>query len=520
MARAHLSQIFLWMLISVIAGVALRSFLIIPYPLVFAGFLAGSTILALGVSGQNRSRIIYGFIIVSFFTGIARFSVATRVNPDVASLIGKSTTAQGAVWTEPMFGPQSQTLHVHVEMIDNHHATDPFILRVVSKKYPAYEIGEELILSGKISDPADDTNHRSNAPVQEPIMVFPHIEKISASNQRPIMRSLANLKHAFETNIDAALPEPHGAFLKGLLLGERASLPADLVDSFKKTGTTHMIALSGYNITIVGRSLSRVLMLLALPFYASFWVAMSAMILFVVMTGASASAVRAGIIAVLALVAHREGRPYQMTNALACAGAVMLMFDPTLLRFDAGFQLSFLATMGIMYLSPRVGHRVDVGMYRLQKLMRMNPASPAIRRDHADNAANPFMRYSFQMKQILIETLAAELAVLPLLIYLFGYLSIISPFANMAALIAVPAAMGAGFFTGLAGFVSSALGSVIGIASWILLEYIMGAVRFFATFPYATVEFGTGGMFVILASYGAIAWKIYYRRKKRGGQHT
>ncbi len=511
MADVHKSRVFLWVLFSIIAGVAFRSFLIIPYSLVLVGFLAGSIVLALGVSRKNRSRIIYGFMVVSFFTGIVRFNAATRINPDVASLIGTSTTVQGVVWAEPIFGPQSQTLLVRAHSINAHNAVDQFMLRVVNKKYPAYEIGEELILSGRISDPADDANYQSNAPMQEPVMLFPHIEKTDAPNQRPIMRGLANLKRAFEKNIDAALPEPHAAFLKGLLLGERASLPADLAESFKKTGTSHMVALSGYNITIVGRSLASVLAMLAVPFYASFWVAFSAMILFVVMTGASASAVRAGIIAVLALIAYREGRPYQMTNALALAGAAMLMFDPTLLRFDVGFQLSFLATTGLVYFSPGIERHVERCADYLAKLFGMRQKSRALKRSKDETTPQVF----FTIKRLLIETLAAELAVLPLLVYLFGYLSIISPLANIAALIAVPYAMGAGFFMGLAWFLSPLLGSAVGIASWLLLEYIMDIVKFFAAFPYATVELGISGVFVVLALYGVVAWRVYRKTFQR-----
>lgn len=500
MADIHKSRVFLWMLLACIAGVAARSFLVIPYAFITLGFLAGCIAFVVGLSGKNRSRMLYGFFIISFFAGVLRFDLATRVDSDIALLVGKQITARGVVWTEPIFGAQSQKLQVRVTAVDNHRDIAPFMLQAVSKKYPAYEIGEELSLSGRMSDP----------------MLFPRIEKIGASNQRPIMHALAGIKHAFEINIDTALPEPHAAFLKGLLLGERASLPADLVDSFKKTGTTHMIALSGYNITIVGRSLSRLLMLLAVPFYASFWVALSAMVLFVVMTGASASAVRAGIIATLALVAHREGRPYQMTNALAFAGAAMLMFDPTLLRFDAGFQLSFLATIGLVYLSSPLERRIENIFDRFKKLIGMHPASRALHHHRAETTPQIFIT----VKHLLIETLAAQLAVLPLLIYLFGYLSIVSPIANITALIAVPAAMGVGFFMGLAGFISPVLGSIIGIASWLLLEYIMDAVRWFAAFPYATVELGKSSALVIVFLYGVIVWRVYQKRKKFEYEHN
>lgn len=514
MADAHESRVFLWVLLSCVGGVALRSFLEIPYLLVVVGFLAGCIAVVIGFSGRSRNRIVYGLILISLLMGVVRFDVATRADPGMASLVGKSMTARGVVWAEPVVGPNSQTLQVRVYVLNNHDERTPFMLRAVSKRYPAYAIGEELSFSGRISDAADSATLQNNAPTQQLVVLFPHVEKTNASNQRPIMYALANLKHAFEANIDTALPEPHAAFSKGLLLGERASLPADLIESFKRTGTSHMIALSGYNITIVGRSLARLLALLAIPFYASFWVAFSAMILFVVMTGASASAVRAGIIAVLALIAYREGRPYRMTNALAFAGTAMLMFDPALLRFDAGFQLSFLATIGLVYLSAPLQRRIENLFDRFKELTGMRPASRTLKRDADETTPRIFLT----IKRLLIETLAAELAVLPLLIYLFGYVSIVSPLANIAALIAVPSAMGVGFFMGVAGFVSPLLGSAIGVASWLLLEYIMDAVRFFAAFPYATVELGTSGALTILVLYGVIMLWVYGKRKKNSEQ--
>lgn len=502
--RTHPSQIFLRILLCCIGGVALRSFVSIPYGLTITGFLAGASAVVMGVRRKNRSWICCGLLLIGFFAGITRFDLATHAYPYIASLGRRSVIVRGVVWTEPIVGLNSETLQVRVRALNDRGARTPFMLRVVNKKYPAYEIGDELTIRGVVQDEDDP----ASSPRKEPVMLFPAIKKTKAPNQRPVMHALAEVKHAFKEKIDRALPEPHSAFLKGLLLGERASLPADLLESFKKTGTSHMIALSGYNITIIGRSLASLLVMLTVPFYASFWVALGAMVLFVVMTGASASAVRAGIIAVLALVAHREGRPYQMTNALAFAGAAMLMLDPTLLRFNVGFQLSFLATMGLVYLSPGIERKVERALDFLKRSIGNHPASRAVRSGNADATLPVFLT----MKRLLIETLAAELAVLPLLIYLFGYLSIVSPLANIAVLLVVPYAMGAGFFMAIAGFVSSLLGSATGGITWLLLGYITTVVAFFAAFPYATVELGAWGAFGVLAIYGAIGWKVYQKR--------
>lgn len=486
------SRIFLWVMLAFITGVAVRSFIAVPYVVVWLGGIAAAILFAIGVSRGRRGAWIAGLILSAFFIGVFRYDTVERVRPDLSRLFGKPVAARGIVVRDPAFGENSQRVTVDVAAVDGYAVAPHFFVLATVRKYPAYAIGDALAIEGTLEQPQnfgdfDYVSYLARDNIAG-VIPFPKIEKVGEGKGNQLILSLSRLKHAFEEKIDAALPEPHAAFLKGLLLGERASLPKELVEDFKVAGVSHIVALSGYNITIVGRSLTTVLLVLTVPFAVSFWIALAAIILFVLLTGAAASVVRAGIMGILVLFAQKEGRMYRMTNALAVAGAVMIFHNPYILRFDAGFQLSFLATMGLVYLSPEVE----------QWLVRVAPPQST-------------SSFVLKLRQIFVETMSAQLMVLPLLIYLFGRVSLISPVTNILVLLAVPHAMTIGFFTGVLGFISASLSAALGWATWILLEYQLRIIAFFAHIPLASITVGAWVLAPFSVVYVGLLWRIWRR---------
>ena len=137
-----------------------------------------------------------------------------------------------------------------------------------------------------------------------------------------------------------------------MTVGAQESLGEKLQDNFRKTGIAHIVVLSGYNVTIVSEAIMRVFSFLQNVFKFSF--GGIAIIFFVLMTGASATAVRAGIMAILVIIARITGREYDALRALLIAGVIMIIQNPKILAFDSSFQLSFMATLGLLYVSPRI----------------------------------------------------------------------------------------------------------------------------------------------------------------------
>ncbi len=223
------------------------------------------------------------------------------------------------------------------------------------------------------------------------------------------------------------------------------------------SGTTHLVALSGYNIAIVvllvAHALSRFFSRRA-TFYATALI----ILLFVLMVGAEASVVRAAIMGFLVLLARESGRIYSFRNALTLAAFLMVLFDPSVLVFNLGFQLSFLSLLGIVYLEPAL-------RFLFQRNYR-----------HGKPVQESFLAW----RENASTTLAAQLAVLPLLVQAFNQASLSALFANVLILSVVPATMMAGFILGAVSLFSGALGYLLAFFVNILLLYQIWAIDLFA----------------------------------------
>lgn len=508
------SFIFFFLLLAFVAGIALASFVFIPVSVIWAGGVIGLVVAASGILRKQKTVGIYGFLFLVFLGGALRFEMSANAEPDLSKFYGNSVDVEGFIDRDPEYSAAAQRLTVVVEKIDGERAGSFYTL-VTVRKYPEYKIGDELFLRGPLERPEsygefDYVGYLGRENIFS-VMPFPLVQKIGNGRGNMLSLILSRIKHAFEENIDRTFSEPHAAFLKGLTLGERESLPAGLVENFKRTGTTHIVALSGYNITLVGRFFMALFLFLTLPFQAAFWVASTAIFLFVLLTGASPSVVRAGIMGILVLIAQKEGRLYNMRNALALAGALMIFHNPKILRFDAAFQLSFLATVGLIYFSPHVDAFLNKALYRTRLFLGFH--RKLLTEAEKAEIARKKRKSLFQFRQILVETLAAQIMVLPLLIYLFGRVSLISPVSNLLVLIAVPWSMVLGFITGGLGFIWQPLADVSGWVTWAFLEYKMRVIDLFAALPFISAEVGQWAIAPLLAAYAWIFWKI---RKKKG----
>lgn len=498
------SRIFLWILLAIIAGVGAQSFIPVPLALLFIAAIASVTILGIGAIRQKRGVWIPALFCLAFLGGAIRFAAVDARQVDVSSLYGKSLIIQGVIDEEPERVSSYQRIAVVIASINGRDMEQSLRVLATTRQFPEYALGDEIKLYGAMEAPRqngsfDEVSYLKRRGIAATIF-YPQIERVAQGKGNQLVLRLVKIKRAFEHNIDAILPEPHAAFLKGLILGDRASLPPDVVEQFRATGTSHMVALSGYNITIIASAIQRAFLALTIPFALSFWLASGTIILFIIMTGAGASIVRAGIMGLLLLVAQKEGRAYAMAPALAVAAAAMVLQNPYVLRFDAGFQLSFGATLGLVYISPYVERWID-------------NISRRLRRDRTARAIHGLEVKEISLaKRILIETLAAQIAVLPLLIFLFGRVSLISPVVNVLVLLATPYAMGIGFAAATLAFVSQTLGRIAAGAAWLILGYQLAVIGFFAKIPFAGVALGNAALIVIIALYGWIGWRVWRKQ--------
>ncbi|TAN33566.1 ComEC family competence protein [Patescibacteria group bacterium] len=342
--------------------------------------------------------------------------------------------------------------------------------------YPRYEYGEELNLSCVLQEPkASPDGFRYDQYLARygiwsvcgnPVIARSETTKQSlAKNGIAALPTVARndmlrLKSAVANQVDKLWPEPKSSLMAGLLYGARSGLPTELLEDFNRSGITHIIAISGYNISIIALALMSFFILAGLSRPRAFWAVVVGIILFVLFTGASASVVRAGIMGVIVLLAQQMGRLSRVGNVLALTAALMLLFNPYVLVWDAGFQLSFLATLGLVYLSLGIASSL-----------------PAPRND----SINFFF-------QTLVQTLSAIIATLPLMLFQFGRLSIVAPLVNLLVLWIIPWLMLFGFAAVMLGFIFFPLGQIVAWIVGVGLGYVIMLVEWFGKQGWAALE--------------------------------
>ena len=357
--------------------------------------------------------------------------------------------------------------------------------RILSKlkPYPSFDYGDLIRFEGIVEKPfpSDYADYLAKDGIFG-IVDFPKTELIAGNKASKIKSNLFKLKEKIVISFQKVLSVQKAAFLAGITLGERAEFSKEFKEKMSKSGTTHLVALSGYNITIIGIAISAFFGWFLSRRWA-FWLSITAIIGFVLMTGAEASVVRAAIMGGVALLAKEIGRIYSMRNAVAVAAFLMILFNPKILRFDLGFQLSFLALLGIIYLSPAI-----------QRFFKMKEEKGFLG-----------WRGNF------LTTTSAQLAVAPLLIINFHQFSITSLLANVLILEAIPLTMFLGFLIGAASFLFMPMAMVLSWFTGLFLAYELTIIDIFSKFSLSIAEMGVFGAVIY---YLTIAAFIFYNNRK------
>jgi competence protein ComEC len=389
------------------------------------------------------------------------------VDCDVVDCFGKDApviSLEGIIVDEPDRRPMKTRYVVEVhEIVGAQHAvplhTTGKILATDLAAWPRHAYGDAVRITGVIERPDMIEDFHYDRYLSRfgiyAVMYRATVETLSFGHGSPFFALLYDLKEKFERQITRLYPEPHAAFLAGLLTGSRQGIPEHLLQDFQVTGLTHIIAII---LSILGS------LLFFLPLQWRFFPSLIAIAFFTLFVGASPSVVRAAIMGALGLFALQVGRQKHSLIAILLAAFLMVAWNPKLLWYDAGFQLSFLAVLGITYLSPF-----------LERPLRIFPETFAIR-------------------ESLKTTLAAQLAAVPLVTLLFGKLSLIAPLANVLVALLVPFAMLVGFLGVLISFLFFPLGLFISYFSFGALELIILIAKHLADLPYASL--GASGISV------------------------
>jgi competence protein ComEC len=287
-------------------------------------------------------------------------------------------------------------------------------------------------------------------------------------------------RRRFAAGLNSVLPEPLGSLGLGLLIGQRTTLPAAFNDQLSTVSLTHIVAVSGYNLMIIVAVVKRLLHKRSK--YQAALTITGLVVLFIILVGTSASIIRAALVCLLSLAAWYYGRQFRPHVIILLTAAVTAAWNPVYVWSDIGWWLSFLAFAGILLLAPLVQNRW--GEPRKLKLLLTT----------------------------LLETSAAQIMTLPLIMFIFGRLSLIGLLANLVIVPVVPLAM---LWATVAGLSSLAVPSLAGWVAWparLTLDYIVGTIQSLAAVPHAAVNqpitwWQMAGFYGLLTTIMFILWR-------------
>ena len=471
-----------------ILGILLRSFFLVNIYFVTFLLLLSFILILFTYFTKLKWIMLLSVFSLCVSLGIFRFHISDIPAPRFfEQKVNQKVSFTGLIIDEPSIGENSQKINVEVN-----DKEDTVNILLTTSLGGDFKYGDTVEFSGKLEKPEnfltdqgkefDYINYLRNNDILY-LVKYPQVQVISSSGGNFVKRFLFSFKEKFLEKINYIIRDPESLFMGGLILGEKASFNESLRQSFIDTGTIHVVALSGYNVTIVAEYF---MMLFAfLPFNFSIIMGILAIVLFVIMTGGASTAIRAGIMAILVLIARATGRTYDVARALVLAGVFMILINPLTLAYDVSFQLSFIATIAVIFFTPKV-----------EKYFQWIPKK-------------------FNLRDVVSMTLAAYIFVLPFILYKMGNLSLVALPANILILPFIPLTMLLGFLTGLTGFLFYYLSLPFGYLAYFFLHYELSVIAFFSSLSFASFSIPGFPLSVTILIYLYFIYILFARNIKQ-----
>lgn len=473
--------------IGFLTGILARSF----FPLgdayaFFITLIACVLLLASRFYDQERFRqgIVIATALIACVGGIIRMNASILPGDSTINAhIGERVTLTGYVFAEPDAREGSTRISVRARALTTGSSATPVHAGILAVVPPHTHVayGDEVGVSGILRVPeAFDTGlgRSFNYPAYLAVsgityqLSAAHIDSVGANTGNVWYASVIRFKESFIRGLGSVLPEPESGLAAGITVGDKRSIGQELSADFQRASLIHMLVLSGYNITIVLNWFSSVLS--ATPRLVQLGVSGAVVIFFMALSGGASSAVRAGLMALIAVYARQHGRTYLALRAIGFVAAVMALWNPYIIAFDPSFQLSTLATIGLVAFTPIFATRMQ------------------------------WLTVRFGLREITASTLATQLTVLPFLLYQSGQLSLVALPANILALAPVPFAMLASAGAAFLGAVFGSAATVLVFPIYAMLAYIIAIAHFFGSLPFAAVSVGAFSVWWLIGAYAAL----------------
>lgn len=494
--------------ISFYVGIFCLGIICAEYFSLTAGVKILSILVGIAVAVYILSRRHIIFISLSFlflFFGFARFYIPAQQLPplELEVLKGESHIYSGNIVSEVERRKAQQRFVIEFRDEERSDKGIRSKALVYVPAYPEFSYGDSFNFEGALLKPIDfqtDTgtwfDYDTYLAKDDIFYVIknPRIYDIEQNKGNWLLAKLYEIKNQIIESIEDMLPSPQSSLLAGLLIAGKKSIPADVMNDFKVAGIVHMVVLSGYNVTIVAVAIMAALANIKRRLRLCIGAVL--IVLFSLMVGETATVVRSVIMALMALFAQMVYRDFDVIRALVLSAFCMLLWNPYYLMHDPSFQLSFLATIGLILCSPPIS-------YVLDKLL------PQL-------AIKLLEKYSI-IKELLVASLSTQIFVLPYILYGTGILSLVALPANVFILIFIPLTMLSGFIgVALQWFIFmpfvSFVATLVNFFTYILLSYELGVAHFLASLPHAAIytkHVPLWSVFVAYLVYMAILFWFY-----------
>jgi competence protein ComEC len=481
--------IFGWLLL---AGMAI---IILLPPLYHRIFSPNSPRNQIAKTLRIPTPAIYPLMLVFFSVGVIRYQLAQpAIDPSFIAYYNDQAakyTIEGVV-IEPPDQRDSYTnlrISTHQLQLSDTSQIIPIHGLIMARISPdnTFAYGDAIQLTGQITTPTEneDFSYRDYLANQGiySYMAYPVTNLIQHGMGNPIYSALYAFRQKALSLIYSLFPDPEASLLAGILLGVESGISPQVQDAFRLTGTSHIIVISGFNITIIA-GLFIFLFSRFLGRYKGAVAATIGIIVYTLLVGANAAVVRAAILGLLTLLGHLIGRRQAGLNSLTFVAGVMAMITPTVL-WDVSFQLSFAATLGIMlYAEPLANWFIK-------------NATRFLSQKKAEKLAGPISEY-------FLITLAAQLTTLPLMVYYFKRISLTSLIANPLILPAQPAVMILGGLAVLTGLIIRPIGQLFAWVAWPFTAYTIRVVEWLSNIPHGSIALGQVTLGLILLFYAML----------------
>ena len=447
---------------SFLAGVVLAAnFFIVVKPELYLLVLALSCIALLKV----KSKIGYViFFSIGILLGVWRYGhyIGNQL-PSALNVQGQNVVVVGAIEGEPRWDEyRNYVFYLKNAKVDGVRTEG--LIRIKTIAGFAKE-GQVVAVSGKL---------KPGLGKAETLISYAQVSVINFN--QPLM---IQIKQTFIAGLDTTLPKDSAAFMSGILIGSRSALPKQMQEVLLVLGLSHIVAVSGYNLTILVGFLQRRFIKNWRwgGLVISLWIILG----FVIISGASASIMRAGVMCALFLLASYYGKRLDILVCMSLVALAMIMVTPASILSDIGWQLSFLSLLGIAVLSPKISHIL--------------PSKPALLND------------------ILSVTLSAQLATAGLIAYKFGQISLIAPLSNLLVMPFIPLLMLLGFVSAIAGILvpSIAFMTIGRPINW-LVVILFDLLSYLASWRFASIKVNTVPLRLVTIYYSAVLAIPFYVR--------